>query len=378
MPQSRFVIAYEGKARILVPKEALQLVPRRKLEVFYNPVMSLNRDVAIALVRALGRKKLKIADPLAGTGVRAVRFALELEGSVLHIAVNDANKKATELAKRNFSLNKIPKSLVSFTSMDASAFLLEGDGFDYIDIDPFGSPNPFLDAAIKKLSRNGILAITATDVAALAGTAFTACIRKYWAKPLHNELMHEVGLRILARKAQLIGAQYEKALVPIFCHSTAHYLRLYLKASKGKRLVDKSLKNHKLLLYCEGCMNRKMADENIGKCEFCHKEMTVAGPMWDGQLWEAPLAEKMASTTYESAQTQKLLALIAGEAKLSVPTFYSINKICSKMRIKVPKQQRIMEKIYLSGFDVARSHFSPDGLRSNIPIDKLKNLLASL
>ncbi|MCU0373510.1 MAG: ATP-binding protein, partial [Ignavibacteria bacterium] len=42
-------------------------------------------------------------------------------------------------------------------------------GFDYIDIDPFGSPCPFLDAAIKRLSRGGILAVTATDTSALAG-----------------------------------------------------------------------------------------------------------------------------------------------------------------------------------------------------------------
>ena len=37
--------------------------------------------------------------------------------------------------------------------------------FDYIDIDPFGSPNPFLAAAIGRITRNGIVAVTATDTA---------------------------------------------------------------------------------------------------------------------------------------------------------------------------------------------------------------------
>ena len=40
-------------------------------------------------------------------------------------------------------------------------------GWHWIDIDPFGSPVPFLDTAIQALARRGVLEVSATDTAAL-------------------------------------------------------------------------------------------------------------------------------------------------------------------------------------------------------------------
>ena len=56
---------------------------------------------------------------------------------------------------------------------------LESAGFDYIEIDPFGSPTDFLESSIVRLSRRGILAVTATDTAPLCGTYPNTCKRKY-------------------------------------------------------------------------------------------------------------------------------------------------------------------------------------------------------
>ena len=39
--------------------------------------------------------------------------------------------------------------------------------FQWIDLDPFGSPVGFLDTAIQSISRVGVLEVTATDIAAL-------------------------------------------------------------------------------------------------------------------------------------------------------------------------------------------------------------------
>lgn len=41
--------------------------------------------------------------------------------------------------------------------------------FTIIDLDPYGSPNRFLDAAIQSIEDGGLLLITATDLAVLAG-----------------------------------------------------------------------------------------------------------------------------------------------------------------------------------------------------------------
>ena len=195
----------------------------KQLEIFYNPVMKFNRDISILLLNALN-KKMQIADPLAGSGIRSIRFIKELnKGIITSIAINDSSTNAVRAIKKNVKLNKIKNKNIVISNKDANEFLLSSKGFDYIDIDPFGSPNPFLDAAVKRLARDGILAVTATDTAPLAGTYPNACKRKYWAIPLRNHLMHEVGIRILIRKVQLIGIQYDKALIPIFsCSKVRH------------------------------------------------------------------------------------------------------------------------------------------------------------
>lgn len=51
----------EGLANLYVPK---QKKISRKLPVFYNPVMKLNRDISILLLNSLPDKKLQIALPL--------------------------------------------------------------------------------------------------------------------------------------------------------------------------------------------------------------------------------------------------------------------------------------------------------------------------
>src|SRR3989338_8773318 len=258
----------EGSAKIEIPKEEKI---SRSMGVFYNPAMSLNRDISVLLLDSAGRSGMQIADPLAATGVRSIRFLKELSASkIKRICINDYDKNAAKLIKENFALNKIqyknnPKIIIQ--NQDANIFLLNSTGFDYIDIDPFGTPNPFLDAACKRLARGGILAATATDTSALCGTFPKACLRKYWAFPKKDAMMNETGLRILIRKIQLVAAQYDKALIPIFSYSKEHYMRVFLKNEKGKNKVDEVLKMH-------GLFNN-------------------AGPMWLGSLFDSKLCDEV-------------------------------------------------------------------------------------
>ena len=57
------VIVHEGKAIVVVPKAD---VPSRKMPVFYNPVMQVNRDITVILLNSVEQKNMRIADPLAG------------------------------------------------------------------------------------------------------------------------------------------------------------------------------------------------------------------------------------------------------------------------------------------------------------------------
>ena len=326
-----YELIQEGQAKVYVPKEKKI---SKKLPVFYNPKMGFNRSVSVLILNEIKNKDMKICLPLAGSGVRGIRFLKELKkGKIKEIYFNDNNEKAAELIKKNLSLNKV-KNKFYIHNQDANEFLAENKGFDYIDIDPFGTPNPFLDLSIKALSRRGILAVTATDTSALAGTYPDACMRKYWAKPLRSELMHEIGVRILIRKVQLIGAQYEKTLTPIYSYSTEHYYRIFFKCEKGKKKADKILKEH--------------------------GNFKEAGPMWLGQLWDKSLAQKLGK------QDNKLLKIIAEEAKIDTVGFYDIHAYAKRLKITIPKTEELIKRIKKKKHKAALTHFREVSLRSTI------------
>jgi len=330
----------EGKAKINV-KQAK--VISKEMDVFYNPLMELNRTLSILLLNSVKNKDMQIALPLSGSGIRGIRFLKELKkGKIKSISLNDYDKKAISSIKKNLKLNNV-KGIIS--NEDANLFLLKSKGFDYIDVDPFGTPNPYLDASIKRISRKGILAITATDTSALSGTFPNACKRKYWAIPLRNEIMHEIGIRILIRKCQLIASQFDKALTPILSYSKGHYMRIFLKCEKGKSKVDLILKKHGPFLN--------------------------AGPMWLGKLWDTSLVKKM-------AKENNFLKTISEESKINTIGFYHIPSLNKKHKIKAAmKQEDIIKKIKKKNYQVSKTHFKENSLRSNIPEKELIKILKS-
>ncbi len=326
----------------------------KELPVFYNPVMKLNRDISILLLNSLNKKMMQIGLPLSGSGIRGIRFVLELnEQCINSIYLNDNSKEAIKLIEKNFKLNKLNlhglkrKGLINISQQDGNEFMLNSKGFDYIDIDPFGPPIAFLDSAIKRISRGGILAITATDTSALSGTYPKACKRKYWSNPVKDSTMHETGLRILARRVQLIGVSQQKALTPIFSYSKDHYMRIFFVCEKGKEKCDELYKH-------------------IGM-------LNEAGPLWLGKLWEPKLVKEMLENCDENLK--KFLTTIYNESKIDQKGFYLIHDLCKKKKISVPKFDKLIAKIEKKGLKVSRTHFDDRGLRSNISYEELFKLL---
>jgi len=338
----KWSLVLEGKAQIRVPEAE---VMTKDLPVFYNPVMHLNRSIAVSLAKVLA-KDWKVADILAGSGVRSIRFALELpKNACSSFLINDLNPLAVKNIKENLRANKLSK-IFKVTQGEASSILLDSESFHYIDIDPFGSPNPFLDASIKRLRHKGILAVTATDTAALCGTAPGACKRKYWATPLRDEAMKEWGVRILARKVQLIGAQYEKSLIPICSHATQHYVRIYFQ-KRGR--VNDVLKQH----------------EMVG----------ATGPLWTGQLWDKDLLSKMKS---DDVKAQNLIDVLFEEAKIPVVGIYDLHAACKRLGCRVASTDEIMIAVKKKGHKIARSHLQPTAVRTTIPHKELDKILKKL
>ncbi len=350
----------------------------KKMDVFYNPVMASHRNIAILLLNSIPNVGMNIADPLAGSGIRSLRFIKELrKGKINHLFVNDMKEQFPKIMKENIKLNHInPKTILIFND-DASLFLLNRvkdkdkvknfcGYFDYIDIDPFGSPNHFLDAAIARICRHGVLAITATDTAALTGTYEKVTRRKYWAQPLRNYLMHEIGLRILIRKIQLQAIQFEKALTPLLCYSKDHYYRLYLQVDRGKEKCDALVKQHQYFLFCHACLNFKTSVFNHEICT-CGKNFVFAGPLWIGDLGDASLLAKMVKNNLFSEES-KLLELLHQESQNNIVGFYDLHVMARRYGKEPPKIDAVLKKNR-----GVRTHFSPLGVKTEKKIiDLLK------
>ncbi len=338
----------EGSAKIKVEKtEKIS----SEMEVFYNPSMKLNRDIAVLFLNAIPEKNLRIALPLEASGIRGIRFIKELpEEKIESIEMNDRSKDAFESMKQTLKLNKITSDKIMLHNKDANIFLLSSRKFHYIDIDPFGTPNPFLDSAVKALRNYGYLAVTATDTAALAGTSRNACIRKYWAVPRRDSNMHETAVRILIRKIQLIGAQYHIALMPLLSYHHLHSYRIYLKANISK--------------------------EKTGEILSLHGIDKDSGPMWLGKLSDKDLLEKIISSENTDEKLKKFIEIILAETKIGTIGFYDIHEFCEKNKINpIPKFENIMNKIKSLGHEASRTHFCLTGIKSDISEEELLGIL---
>jgi len=328
----------EGKAKAYVPEEKKV---SKDLPVFYNPVMEYNRSISVALLNVLGRNDMHIALILEATGIRGLRFLLECKRSMIkELYINDYDPDAVKLIKKNLKLNNLAKRTI-VTNLDANVLLAQSKGFDYIDIDPFGTPNPFLNNAVMHLKRDGILAVTATDTSALCGTFKEPCIRKYWAVPLHGEEMHEVGLRILIRKVQLLGMQFEKAMIPVLSYSKDHYMRIFFIAKKSKKLCDEVASQHRM-----------------------YKN---AGPIWTGKLKDQKIVERL---SLDDAFTKAI------KEELDILGYYEMPELNRKEKISSGKKiPDIINEIKCRGFSASRTHFCDQAIKTDMPYEELIKII---
>ncbi|MCD6538394.1 tRNA (guanine(10)-N(2))-dimethyltransferase [Candidatus Bathyarchaeota archaeon] len=374
----------EGEAVLAVPKlsafkrEPWEYAPC-KAPVFYNPVMRLNRDIAVIAVQVfqemIGRG-IVIAEPLAGSGVRGIRFALEVDG-VEHVYMNDINPLAHKMADYNVEMNGL-RGRVTVVNEDANLFLSRHSApnkrFDFIDLDPFGSPVCFLDSAIRALKDGGLLALTATDMAPLCGIHPRVALRKYGGLPLRTEYCHEIALRLLIGALAMTAAKYETGVKILFSHKTNHYVRAYAQIIRGAGNADKSIRQMGYILHCFSCFYREtvqgIAPLLNGKCSECGSPMKVAGPLWLGRLSDAAFCERMENKALLNrrldARAKRIILLVKAETDAPA-TYFVIDKISDKLGLTVPSRERVMKRLVQKGFRAWLTHFHPCGIKTDAP-----------
>jgi tRNA (guanine26-N2/guanine27-N2)-dimethyltransferase len=354
----------EGGTRLLVPVTRTTKGPGKRSDVFYNAAMRFNRDVAILVVGSLSKDRnssFKVLDGLAATGALGLRLANEVGG--LDVTLNDRNPLAFDLIKMNVEGAQLGEGSPKVENENMNA-LLHKRRFDYIDVDPYGSPVPFMDDSFRALYREGYVGITATDKAPLCGVYPKACLRKYLSLPMKTQYSDEIGLRILVGYSARTAAKYGLGVTPILSYSFQHHFRTYLRVEDGARKADIALKS----------MGYANHDRKSGK-RFCStnpvEDLTSAGPLWIGPLFDRDIVSSLRPRTYMNADVLGQVQLWKEEMD-SPPLYYTSDEISKTIGTSPPPLDSLIGKIRSSGFAATRTHFSPIGFKTDAPIEDLK------
>ena len=378
----------EGTTKILTPISNKSDKIISNVPVFFNPIMELNRDISIAVtavfVNRLIEKKniclsdIRYADALAASGVRGVRIANEIG---LDTTINDWKQSSYNLIKKNIQLNSLEK-LAKATHNNANV-LLYSDAYHIVDIDPFGSPSQFLDAACKSVVN--LLEITATDTASLCGAHLNSGIRKYSAVPFNNEYHSEMGVRILLGKVAFELAKHDKGMVPLLSHATKHYIRTYLEIEKGAKNANRTLKNIGYIVHCIQCGHREslkgIAIAIDKYCKLCGKKVNIAGPIWLGILHTKEFLNDVLIEIENRCLSTKLIAtkiISLCKYELDTPTFYDQHKICKSLKISAKDMNSLIELLKKNGFKASRTHFNGTSFKTDAEITIIKEIVATI
>lgn len=269
-PIAQLQVQDETKAEII--EGSASMLYDKSEAVFYNKVQVMNRDLSIQVIshfartrsqeRSAARNKklatakdcgklpfhesflddsIHILDALAATGLRSVRYLKEIP-LVRHVTVNDLDASAVAAARENVSRNGVDPSRVTLHHGDASLFMYScreyDKRFDVIDLDPYGSAVPFLDAAVQAVADGGLLCVTCTDAAVLCGTYPEKCFALYGSIPLRHPYLHEMSLRILLHAIDNMANKYRRHIVPWLCVSVDFYVRVFVRVFESAAEVS--------------------------------------------------------------------------------------------------------------------------------------------
>uniref|UniRef100_G1RRE0 tRNA (guanine(26)-N(2))-dimethyltransferase n=1 Tax=Nomascus leucogenys TaxID=61853 RepID=G1RRE0_NOMLE len=235
----------------------------------------------IAAVGEICEEGLHVLEGLAASGLRSIRFALEVPG-LRSVVANDASARAVDLIRQNVQLNDVAH-LVQPSQADARMLMYQhqrvSERFDVIDLDPYGSPAPFLDAAVQAVSEGGLLCVTCTDVAVLAGNSGETCYSKYGAMALKSRACHEMALRIVLHSLDLRANCYQRFVVPLLSISADFYVRVFVRVFTGQAKVKASARS--ALLHADFRVSLSHACRNAVKTD------APASALWDiMRCWE--------------------------------------------------------------------------------------------
>ncbi|KAI8871156.1 TRM-domain-containing protein [Ramicandelaber brevisporus] len=430
---TEYVTITEGKATILFPTTN---------EVFYNNVQEFNRDMSIASIKTwrdtyfdeqLQKRQKKAAnaaarnggnmptlpattaaaaaeqpmsfnilEALAATGLRSIRYAKEID-QLGQIVANDLEPQAVASIERNRSHNGVSAELLRANLGDANvtmhtARVDPSTKFHVIDLDPYGSAAPFIDAAVQAVEDGGLLCVTCTDLAILAGGSYPeTCFARYGGIPTKSDFCHEMALRLVLHMIRGSAARFGRHIEPLMSCSIDFYLRIFVRIHSSPQGAKTGAMNTSMVYSCNGCNSyalqplarvHKTSGHNVfyalesgppvdKRCAHCGFTCQVGGPIWSGPLHNPAFVQRLLghldaketadSKMYGTLPRMRGMVRVISEELLDVPFIYKLQTLSSTVRCSTPTITAIFSAILNAGYRVSTSHTKPGSIKTDAP-----------
>jgi tRNA (guanine26-N2/guanine27-N2)-dimethyltransferase len=342
-----------------------------------------------------------ILDALSATGLRALRYAHEIP-FLTSVTSNDLLATAVESIKLNVQHNKL-EDKIKVSKDDALAHMysvvisdlrrrdhrgrvFKSDKYDVVDLDPYGTAAPFLDAAVQAVRDDGgLLCVTCTDAGVWASNGYPEkAFALYGGIPMKGGMQsHEGGLRLILHAIESSAARYGLAIEPLLSLSIDFYLRVFVRIRKSPASVKFQAGRNILVYNCDsGCgawttqllarnkaVPNKKGDGRYYKhvfapgpttdktCEHCGSIMHLSGPMYGGRIHSVDFIKKILAEVDEASPdiygtVDRLKGMLVTALEEYLPT---------------PEEEELLEKL-------AQAEKTPD----EVPADQATKALASL
>ena len=379
----------EGKTSLLVPSSALSQIVPPKNPAFFNPNAKWNRDISMLVYKVYtsSSKNKTLADSICGVGARGLRASVEVP-QIATIYLNDLNPIAIEFAKESAKLNQVQDKCI-FKTNDVCKFLnfeeREIRRFDIVDLDPFGSPSPYVDCVLRSVSNGGLISITATDTAVLCGVYPSVCYRKYYGFPIRTEYSNEIGVRLLVSFIALNATRFDLSVVPYFCHSNLHYLRVYLKIIFSSSLANTVSSKIGFIKHCQKCKSRRVEKIRYQNfvCDLCGAKCIMAGPLWIDSLFDSDFVNFMLNELKNSengtslgkdyARLLKMMQICTSE--LAIPAYFETDSIASSAKKSSISLDKVISTLGSNGFRSSKTIMNEKGFKTNASPKEIIELL---
>jgi len=323
--------------------------------------MAGDRDLGVAFARALphapppGRSGWEMT---SATGVRGLRLLLE-SGAFGTFTFSESNPDACRVLRENVG------RFAGGTVVEGDARKVpEGVPFDYVDLDPYGTPEPFVRTALASVRPGGVLAVTATDMMVLAGAQPSACWRRYGARPVRGRLGPEGGLRILlgylSSQAEALG----RSIRPKLAYAKDHYVRAYVEVT-GRSTTPAPV---------DTIDPTRWSGPWIG-------DRGPYGPLWLGPLFDPELVVRLEvpEGAARPREVGDFISRLKEELLADRPFYFEANVLASRLALPEPAPlTAILEGLRSRGFRAARTHARPEGFRTDAPRPAVEELVRSL